>query len=398
MNLFGKTWLACGLSLLASTFTKINAQNEALISSDETLLQRVTKNERGIDWADMNVQFSSGANVALKDGGFENASFKIYRIRLEVLGAFRDKFSYHFRQSFNRYTNPNFPSDNLAGSVEVALLGWQINDRLKLLAGKQATQFSGYEYWVNAIQVRYYSDFVNTVPAYRTGVNLGYKISPQHELNFQLVNHRTGSFEEQYMYGVPEGVEDSKAPLLGTVNWDANFAENVWQLRYSLSYGQLAKKKNAFYFTCGNVYNKKPFLGYIDIQYSREGLDTRGFVSECTAVGENTPMTACDVSYFTTIANLDYRIGKHWNLYTKGVYEQGNVHKSSEHFSAGTYRRAWNVQMCAEYFPMEDSELLVYMHLVHKNVHYTERARRWDADAYNTQRLSLGIVYTLPVF
>ena len=390
--------LAMSLGLLAGITPEVKAQNEPLVISDETLLERLSKNERGIDWADMNIQFCSAANASFKDGEFEEAAFKVHRIRLEILGAFREKFSYHYRQSFNQYTNPNIPSDNLSGSIEMAFLAWQMNDKFKLIAGKQATQFSGYEYWVNAIQVRYYSDFSNTVPAYRTGVNLNYKLNSRQELNFQVVNHRNGSFEEQYIYGVPEGVEDSKAPLLGTVNWDGRFADDVWQLRYSLSYGQLAKKKNIFYFTAGNVYKKKPFLGYIDIQYSREGLDTRGLISECTAAGDNTPVTIGDVSYFTTIANLDYRIGKHWNLYAKGVYEQGNVHKSSESFAAGTYRRTWNMQMCAEYFPMADSELLFYLHFVHKNVHYTEKARKWGGDGFNSQRLSLGVVYTLPVF
>lgn len=391
-----RIFLFVGLGLLANV-NHLNAQDQPLIESENPLLQRVTKNERGIDWADMNLQFSTAANATFKKGDFDEASFKIHRIRLEILGAFNEKFSYHFRQSFNKYTNPNIPSDNLSGQVEVAQMGWQINPSLKLTAGKQAVQFSGYEYWVNAIQVREYSDFNNTIPAYRTGVNLAYRINPEHELNFQAVNFRTGSLEEQFMYGVPAGVEDSKAALLGTVNWDMKLAENVWQLRYSLSYGQLTKKNNIFYFTCGHVYNKKPFLGYIDVMYSREGLDTQGYVSQST-LSSGKPTTASDVSYLTTIANLDYRVGPHWNVYAKGVYEQGNVHKSSDYFEKGTYRRSWNVQLCAEYFPMADRELLVYLHLVHKNTHLTELGRKWGAESYNSQRISLGLVYTLPVF
>ena len=389
--------LVAGLGVLASV-NELKAQDQPLIESENPLLERVTKNERGIDWADMNLQFSTAANAAFKNGDFDEASFKIHRIRLEILGAFNEKFSYHFRQSFNKYTNPNIPSDNLSGQVEVAQVGWQVSPKVKLTAGKQAVQFSGYEYWVNAIQVREFSDFNNTIPAYRTGANLAYKIHPEHTLNFQVVNFRTGSVEEQFMYGVPQGVEDSKASLLGTVNWDASLKEAVWQLRYSLSYGQLAKKNNIFFFTCGNVYNKKPFLGYVDFMYSREGLDTRGYISESTVVEGGKPMTATDVEYLTTIANLDYRVSPHWNLYTKGVYEQGNVCKASENFAKGTYRRSWNVQLCAEYFPMADRELLVYLHFVHKNTHLTGLGRKWGAESYDSQRISLGLVYTLPVF
>ena len=75
---------------------------------------------------------------------------------------------------------------------------------------------------------------------------------------------------------------------------------------------------------------RDPFLGYIDFMYSREGVDSKGLISEVTAVkGEGT--TVPNVDYFTTIFNLDYRVASHWNMYVKGVYEQGNVFKSNRH-------------------------------------------------------------------
>ena len=58
----------------------------------------------------------------------------------------------------------------------------------------------------------------------------------------------------------------------------------------------------------------------------------------------------------------------------------------------------WNVQFCAEYYPLKNSELLCYLHLLYKNIHLTEKARSWGAESYNHQRISLGLVYTLPVF
>ncbi len=107
-------------------------------------------------------------------------------------------------------------------------------------------------------------------------------MNDNHEFNFQLTNNRNGDSADQFMYGLPEGVEPTKIPLLATVNWDGYFVDHAMQLRYSLSYGQLAKNKNVFYFTCGNVWDKKPFLGYIDFMYSREGIDSKGLISEVT--------------------------------------------------------------------------------------------------------------------
>ena len=392
-----KKILSVNKLLLAATLSvgglEVSAQDMALVPSDEkTLLQRVTDGKRDIDWANMNIQFCTAADAAFTDGTFDEMAFKVHRVRLEVLGAFRDKFSYHFRQSFNKYTNPNIPLDNLAGSVELAMVGWH------LTAGKQPVQFSGYECWVNAIKVRHYSDFNNTIPAYQVGVNMAYNINENQMLNFQVTNNRNSTIDDQFMYPLPEGIEDSKIPVLGTMNWDGYFVDRAMQLRYSLSYGQLAKGKNIFYFTCGNVWDRKPFLGYIDFMYSREGLDSKGLITSVYDVDGNNVVTAKNVEYFTTIANLDYRVLPHLNLYVKGAYEIGNIYKSSGQFEAGNYRRTWNVQFCAEYYPMADSELIVYLHLLHKNIHLTEKARLYGANGYNLQRISLGLVYTLPVF
>lgn len=380
-------------------FSSSYSQGTALVSPDEeTLLQKVTNGKRDVDWASMNIQFCTSADAAFHGGSFDNASFKVNRVRLEVLGAFRNKFLYHFRQNFNKYVNPDSPIDNLSGSVELAMLGWKLNEKLQITAGKQAVQFSGYECWVNAIKVRQFSEFNSTIPAYQVGFNMAYFINPNQTMNFQINNNRNSTLDKQFMYGLPAGVEDSKVPVLATANWDGYFIDRAMQLRYSLSYGQLAKSKNIFYFTCGNVWDKKPFLGYIDFMYSREGLDSKGFISSATGAGGNEAFTVKNVQYFTTIANLDYRVCPHLNLYAKGTYELGNVYKASEGVEKGGYRRSWNIQLCAEYYPMSDCDFIVYLHLYHNKVHFTEKGRKWGADDYNMQRVSLGLVYTLPVF
>lgn len=392
-----KLMVTCLLLCMAGDF--VLAQSEALISPEEsTLLEKLSGGKRRVDWANMNIQFCSALDASFTDGSLDEAAFKVHRIRLEILGAFHDKFSYHYRQSLNQYTTPNIPLDNLSGSIELAMVGWKLNEHFKLTAGKQAVQFSGYENWVNAIKVRHYSEFNEMTPCYQAGLNIAYTLNPNQGFNFQLTNNRNGSADERFMYGLPEQVEKAKVPIMGTLNWDGYFVDRAMQLRYSLSYGQLAKGKNVFYFTCGHVWDKKPFLGYIDFMYSREELDAKGLVSGLTAGRERGPVTVQNVDYFTVIGNLDYRITPHLNLYAKGVYEIGNIYKSTEEFAAGNYRRVWNAQLCAEYYPMKNSELLVYLHLLYKNVHLTERARTWGAESHNSQRISLGLVYTLPVF
>lgn len=363
----------------------------------KTLLERVTKEGKSIASSSMNLQFYTSAAAYLTDGKLDEAAFKINAVRLEILGSFGKDFSYHFRQSFNKYSNPHV-LDKLSSSVECALVNWKMNRRFKLTVGKQALQLGGYEYWVNSIKVREFSDFNNNIACYQAGVNGAVSLSPTQQLNFQVVNNRGGDEDETFLYGRPEEVGKVRVPMLSTANWDGYFFDRGLNLRYSVSWGQLADKRNILYLTAGNVWEKGPVLAYVDFMYSREGLDSKGLVSELSASRPEGGVTAQHVSYFATIANFDYRVHRHWNLYVKGAYETGSVYKANGFYEKGLYRCTWNVQACAEYFPMENSELLIFLHLLYKNHGLTQRAKALGADDYSSQRISLGLVYTIPVF
>ena len=184
-------------------------------------------------------------------------------------------------------------------------------------------------------------------------------------------------------------------------------------LQYSASFGNMAKNKNLLMLTGGNVWKKGPVTAYLDFMYSREGLDTKGQVSQLsdlTVSDENavqwTPVSAQNVEYFTTIANLDYRVHKNWNVFIKGAFETAGVYESNGTkangevlFSKGLYKRTWNGQLCAECIPMpERDNLRFYAHLLYKKYNYTEQGRKLGAVNNDMQRITLGLVYTIPVF
>lgn len=387
------------LALLLFLLPPIAAAQEPLIRPEEggTLLERLSKDGKSILSSNMNLQFYTSLGAYLTDGKLDEAAFKINAVRLEILGSFGKDFSYHFRQSYNKYSNPR-ALDNLSSSVECALVNWTMSPRFMLTVGKQAIQLGGYEYWVNAIKVREFSDFNDYLACYQAGVNGCITLSPTQQLNLQVVNNRSGGDEETFLYGRPEGVGKVRVPMLSTANWDGYFFDRGLNLRYSVSWGQLADKRNIFYLTAGNVWAKGPVVAYIDLMYSHEGLDSKGLISELSARHPQGGVTAQHVSYFTTIANLDYRVHPQWNLYAKGAYERGSVCQANGPYEEGLYRRTWNVQACVEYYPMKNSELLIFLHLLHKHHGLTQRAKRLGAEAGNSQRISLGLVYTIPVF
>ncbi len=372
-----------------------------LIAPEErgkTLLERVCKENTPELSAHMNFEFCTSAAAEFTDWKLDEAAFKLNRVRWEIRGTFSKDFSYHFRQSFNKYSNPH-ALDNISSSVEYAYVKWKLSPRFALTVGKQILALSGYEYWVNGIKVREFSDFNNNINCYQAGVTGTVTLSPTQELNFQLLNNRNGSDEDAFLYGRPEEVGKVKVPLMATANWDGYFVDKALNLRYSTSLGQLAQGRNLFYLTAGNVWKKGTVLAYLDFMYSREGLDSKGLISELPLVpDEMKGTTAQYAEYFTTIANLDYRIHPHWNVYVKGTYELGSVYEANSIYGKGLYRRTWNAQACVEFFPMKNSELQIFFHLLYKKHYMTARARALGASTETSQRISLGLVYTIPVF
>lgn len=376
------------------------AAQEPLVNPNDstpTLLERLSKNERSVTTANMNLQFYTSGAAYLTEGKLDEAAFKLNRVRLEILGSFSGQFSYHFRQSFNKYSNP-YSLDNLSSSVEYAFVKWDMSKKFALTVGKQVMALGGYEFYVNAIKVREFSDFNNTISCYQAGVTGTFRFSPTQELNLQVLNNRSGSDEDTYLYGLPEGVEKTRVPMLATVNWNGLFLDQALELRYAASWGQLAKKKNLYYLTAGNILKTGPVTAYIDLMYSREGIDSKGLISNLANDELYTSATAQNATYFTAIANLDYRIHPNWNVYIKGAYETFGIYESNDYYRKGLYNRTWNAQACVEYFPMRNSELLIFLHFLYKGNVLASNGKALGAVAPDRQRISLGLVYSIPVF
>lgn len=400
------------LLLLISIFIAANAaaQNpKTLIREDElpTVVERIIERRDSIRndgykirkiKAHINLEFAGSANAYFTAGKFDEASFKMNRVRLEIYGRLHDKLSYHFRQSFNKYSNP-YSVDNMSSSIEYANIKWHVGERFDLVAGKQFLAVAGYEGYVNGLLVREFSDFNNNFEIYQTGLMGVVRLHPDHHLMLQVTNNRNSSDNEMYLYGFPEGLESTRFPLLGTVNWNGWFADKTVHLMYSASAGQLAKGKNVYYLMCGNIYEKGPVLAYLDVLYSRSAIDSQQRIT--TLQGQSRgmlPVTAQNTQYLTFIANVDYQFHPKWNAYLKGVYETAGVYEANGPFAAGRYLTTWNAQACVEWFPFtEDKGFKVFAHYLYKGHKLAENAIALGPVVPHTQRISLGIQYIIPV-
>lgn len=378
----------------------VKGQEEALVTPNDSansLLNRLFPQANLNLNAHMNLEFYTSAAAYFTEGTFDEAAFKINRVRLEILGSFSKDFSWHFRQSFNKYSNPH-ALDNLSSSIEYAYVNWKPSDKFNLTVGKQFVALGGYEYYLNANKVREFSEFNDYVAAYQAGLAASYSFSPTQEVVFQVTNSRSGEDEDMYVYGRPEGINKAKIPIMTTLNWNGLFVDRTIQLRYAASWGQQAEGKNVLYLTAGNTYERGPIIAYLDVMYTRQGLDSHCIISDMQGVQVQMPTTAMNTEYLSVIADLDYRFHPHWNAYVKGAYETAGVYESNGLFEKGLYRTTWNLQGCVEFFPMQNSELKIFGHLLYKGHKLTKKARALGAISPDTQRISFGLVYTIPVF
>ena len=375
--------------LMVVPLTGFSQSKVLLPYTDST--ETIIKNFRKIS-SHINLEFASSLNAYFTENQFDECSFKANRVRLEIYGKLHSKLSYHFRQSYNKYSNP-YSVDNISSSIEYANIKWHVNDRLDLVAGKQFLAVGGYEGYVNGIKVREFSEFNNHFEIFQTGLMGMIRFSPTQMMMLQVTNNRNSSDREMYLNGFPEGLESSKLPLLATANWNGWFADKALHLMYSASVGQVAKGKNEYYFMCGNIYEKGPILAYLDVLYSRSALDTQQRISSLQSL-----MTAQNTEYLTFIANVDYRIAPKWNVYIKGAYERAGIYEANGIFAKGNYITSWNMQGCMEWFPFtEDSGFKVFAHYVYKGHELSEHARLLGGYKPHTQRISLGIQYIIPV-
>lgn len=372
-----------------------NAQNEPLISYNDST--KTLFNNAGRFKSHINLEFAASANAYFTENRFDESSFKMNRVRLEIIGRLNDDLSYHFRQSFNKYSNP-YAVDNMSSSIEYAYITWHHEDKFELVAGKQYLAVAGYEAYVNGLKVREFSDFNNNFDIYQAGLMGVMKFSPTQHLVLQVANNRSTVDKDVYLYGLPDGLESSKLPVLTTACWHGWFADSALHLMYSASVGNLAKGKNLYYLACGNVYEKGPVLAYLDVIYARSALDNQQRITTLQNNISVQPVTAQNVDYFTVIANVDYKFHPKWNGYLKGAYETAGVYEDNGVFTAGRYTTAWNAQACLEWFPFtSDSGFKVFLHYLYKGYNLTEKANALGAVLPHTQRISLGIQYIIPV-
>ena len=376
------------LLIIALCVIGVNAQEKSLY---EELSGVKKKTDKFNLYMNMNGSFDAMFN----DNGFDQGKFNMRQLRIESKGNVNEWLSYRWRQRLNRPNNGGDNIDNLPTSIDIAGIGIKLSDKFSLFLGKQCAAYGGFEFDANPIEIYEYSDMIEYMSNFMTGINIGYDFMPGQQINFQVLNSLNGPFTSMYHFDpvlmATLNVEASKLPMVYTLNWNGNF-NNVFKTRWSASLMSQAKDKNLYYIALGNELTLGKFNMYLDFMYSNDAIDRGGIITEIRGfeLGHNVYNT----SYMSLVTKLNYRVADKWNVFVKGMYETASVTEESILVAKGKYRTSLGYLGGIEYYPME-SNLHFFLTYVGRHYIYEEIANKAD---YSTNRVSLGFIYQLPMF
>ena len=365
---------------------------------DKTLFEELTDVKKKSDKFNLYLNIQGGFDANFRDG-FEEGAFKMRQLRIEMKGNINNWLSYRYRQRLNRSNDGGGMIDNVPTSIDYAGIGIKLNNRFNLFAGKQCTAYGGIEFDLNPIDIYEYSDMIENMSNFMTGLNIGYNLTSTQQLNLQILNSRNGSFDSTY--GITENEEgklpdlkSGKLPLVYTLNWNGTF-NDIFKTRWSASILNEAKSKNMYYYALGNELNLDKFNMFLDFMYAQEGIDRNGTITGI--VGRPGGHNVFDTGYLSVVTKLNYRFLPKWNVFVKGMYETASVTKSTEDIAKGNYRTSWGYLAGVEYYPME-TNLHFFLTYVGRSYNFTSRAKILGQENYSTNRISVGFIWQMPVF
>ena len=340
----------------------------------------------------MNMQY--GFRNEFVDGEYTGSRFRMDQFRFEIKGKVTDQVYFRLRQ---RYTSEIVPQsiDHVARATDIAMVRVDVSPKVSISAGKLCADFGGFEFDLNPIDIYEYADILEQADNFLAGAGVSFRPG-KNEFNFQVLNSRTKSFEE--LYGQPPGITEAKTALAYVANWRGSLFGGKIKTIWSYSYFTEAEKTHMDYIALGQQYVGKKFSIAYDFQYSDEGLDRTGIVSN-TIPDALYPYAVEKTFYTSHWVKADYRVSKKVNLSFVGYVDYAKwKDKLDPQKSSDDIRTAYGYIPTIEYYPFEKLNLRFFANWVGRVYQYSDYSKkRFSVTDYNTGRFVIGFVTPLLV-
>lgn len=351
--------------------------------------------ERHNDQLNIFFHIQSSFDVVSEQGKETDMAFKARQFRLEIKGNLTDKLFYRFRQRLNKPTNPQ-SLDNLGKATDYMYVGYKATDKITLITGKQRQAWGGFEFDLNAINVHEYSDFINAMDNSMMGGTIIYTPFKNQEFQFQITNNRNSYLEDIYGDLSAQGIEQSHSPLAYVINWNGSFLNKRFQTRWAYGIQTEAKNNYSKMITLGTKYNLEQFQLTFDFMNADEKIDRLGIATKDGAkwLEQNNQKIFRDVTYNTFILKAEFQPKPEWNIFAKGMYETTSV-KDVVNYD-DDFRKAYGYMGGVEYLPFKDQDLRLFLAYIGRKYVYNKAIP--TLHDYNTDRVSLGVMYRIKAF
>lgn len=361
-----------------------------------------------------NYSFSYQEQQNSQDDEWQGA-FKVKQLRLEIKGNLTDKLYYRFRHRLNK-SHAVQNQDNFLKATDFMMVGYHVNDKLSVEAGKMCQMWGGFEFDENVAYIYQFSDMVDNMDHFHSGVTVSYKPVESQELVLQVTNANNAKLEEEYGEGAVsiEGdgssyrkLEKANHPLTYILNWNGSFLNGKLKTRWSWGSQNIAKHKYSNYLFLGQQLCLPRVQWYFDYMGAWDGLDRLKIASNelelpsaLTELGglggstgeANVPYYFSNVHYNSFITKLNWQFAPQWNLMLKGMYETASVSKIAAYKN---YRKSFGYFAAIEYYPVKSQDLRIMLSYIGRKYDYSDRVSLQD---YNTNRIELGFMCRLKVF
>src|SRR6201999_1100689 len=135
---------------------------------------------------------------------------------------------------------------------------------LNLSFGKLAADYGSYEFEANPINIYQYNDLIANADDLLVGAAASWRLSPKHQLGFQLLNARTLTFDQ--LYDSMPGMAPSKFPAMAVTTWRGTFAEKQFNTLWSVAVIREAQHAYVVYLALGNQLSVKKWLIQYDLK------------------------------------------------------------------------------------------------------------------------------------
>ena len=391
------------LTLSSSVF----AQRSEMSSVEEkTLIERVTKLEKKNDAFNLSLFMKGSLNGYVdklheEDNDGTAAGFKLDDIRIGIDGKISNKVYYKYLQSLNRGMDGSGNIDNLNAQINVAGIGVNVSDKFGIFMGRQFVAYGGYEFDAAPMNVYEFSNIINNITCYLTGIDFSYYLAKNHQLRLQVLNNSSKTFDNTYGT-LPLAIEKSEIPMQATLNWNGSMFNGHYNTRWSATYSSVAKGKSNFFYAFGNQLVFGKFNMYADVYYSSEDIDTKGLLSSFKS-GNNTALNA---EYLGVATRFNYQITPKLKVLAKFMYDTTSASDNESItpeegvaylFEEGKYSTSYGYVGGFEYAPF-DTDLRFFVNYVGR--HYENTRPEWNGriETNNTNRFSIGFICKLSVF